>query len=43
MRKLIYKAGLMFFVLGLATDMFSQDKVKLYDPALDGIKQILLL
>ena len=40
MRKLIYRISLMFFVLGLATDMFSQDKVKLYDPALDGMKQI---
>ena len=40
MRTLIYKAGLMFFSLGLTAGLFSQDKVKLYDPAIDGMKQI---
>jgi thioredoxin-related protein len=40
MRTHIYKAGLIFIILGLVTDIFSQDKVKLYDPALDGMKQI---
>jgi hypothetical protein len=39
MRTLIYKAGLLFIVFGLAINLFSQDKVKLYDPALDGMKQ----
>ena len=27
-------------VMGLEMDLFSQDKIKLYDPALDGMKQI---
>jgi thioredoxin-related protein len=40
MRTLIYKAGLVFIFFGLAIDLFSQDKVKLYDSALDGMKQI---
>ena len=40
MRTLIYKAGLMLIFFGLAIDLFSQDKVKLYDTALDGMKQI---
>jgi thioredoxin-related protein len=31
---------LVFLVSGLATDLFSQDKVKLYDTTLDGMKQI---
>jgi len=30
----------MLVVFGLATNLFSQDKVKLYDPTLDGMKQI---
>jgi thioredoxin-related protein len=40
MRILIYKASLVFIVFGFTNDLFSQDKVKLYDPALDGMKQI---
>jgi len=40
MRTLICKAGLLFIFLGLSAGLFSQDKVKLYDPALDGMKQI---
>lgn len=30
----------MFFVFGLAAEVFSQDKVRLYDPGLDGMMQI---
>lgn len=40
MRTWIYKAGLLFIAFGLAINLFSQDKVKLYDPTLDGMKQI---
>jgi thioredoxin-related protein len=40
MRTLIYKAGLVLIFFCLAIGLFSQDKVKLYDPALDGMKQI---
>lgn len=40
MRTWIYKAGLLFIAFGLAINLFSQDKVKLYNPTLDGMKQI---
>jgi thioredoxin-related protein len=40
MRTLINKAGFGLILLTLAINLFSQDKVKLYDPALDGMKQI---
>jgi thioredoxin-related protein len=40
MRTLINKAGFGLILFTLAINLFSQDKVKLYDPALDGMKQI---
>ena len=40
MRTLINKAGLLLIFFSLEISLFSQDKVKLYDPALDGMKQI---
>jgi len=40
MRTLINKTGLVLIFFGLAINLFSQDKVKLYDPALDGMKQV---
>lgn len=40
MRTLINKASLVLIFFSLAINLYSQDKVKLYDPALDGMKQI---
>ena len=40
MRKLINKASLVLIFFSLAINLYSQDKVKLYDPAIDGMKQI---
>lgn len=40
MRTLINKASLVLIFFSLAITLFSQDKVKLYDPSLDGMKQI---
>lgn len=40
MRTLINKASLVLIFFSLTINMFSQDKIKLYDPALDGMKQI---
>jgi thioredoxin-related protein len=40
MRTFIYKAGLVLIFFCLAIGLFSQSKVKLYDPVLDGMKQI---
>ncbi len=40
MRPLINKASLVLIFFSLTINMFSQDKIKLYDPALDGMKQI---
>jgi thioredoxin-related protein len=40
MRTLIYKVSMVMIFFSLAVNLFSQDKVKLYDPALDGMKQI---
>ena len=40
MRTLINKASLVLIFFSLMINLFSQDKVKLYDPALDGMKQI---
>ena len=37
---MIYKAGLVLIFFCLAIGLFSQDKVKLYNPVLDGMKQI---
>jgi thioredoxin-related protein len=40
MRTLINKAILVLIFFSLAINLYSQDKVKLYDPAIDGMKQI---
>ncbi|HBC79590.1 MAG TPA: hypothetical protein DEO60_16150 [Bacteroidales bacterium] len=40
MKTLINKTGLVLIFFSLAINLFSQDKVKLYDPSLDGLKQI---
>ena len=40
MKTIKYKASMVLIFLSLAANLFSQDKVKLYDPALDGMKQI---
>lgn len=40
MRTLINKASLVLIFFSLAINLYSQDKVKLYDPSLDGMKQI---
>ena len=40
MRTLINKASLVLIFFNLTINLLSQDKVKLYDPALDGMKQI---
>ena len=40
MRTLIFKAGFLFVVFVLTNNLYSQDKVKLYDTSLDGMKQI---
>ena len=40
MRTLTNKASLVLIFFSLAITLYSQDKVKLYDPALDGMKQI---
>ena len=40
MRTFINKASLVLIFFSLAVNLFSQDKIKLYDPSLDGMKQI---
>lgn len=40
MRTLINKASLVVIFFSLTINLFSQDKIKLYDPSLDGMKQI---
>ncbi len=40
MKKLIIQISVLLIAIGLETDLFSQDKVKLYNPALEGMKQI---
>ena len=40
MRNILFRASLMLLLAILTCDVLSQDKVKLYDPALDGMKQI---
>jgi hypothetical protein len=40
MKKSIIQLCFLLIVMGLEMDLFSQDKVKMYDPALDGMKQI---
>lgn len=41
MRTLINKASLVLIFFSLTINLISQDKIKLYDPALDGMKQIM--
>jgi thioredoxin-related protein len=40
MKTLINKTGLALIFFIFTINLFSQDKVKLYDPSLDGLKQI---
>lgn len=40
MRKILFSACFLFFLAGLTGELMSQEKVKLYDPALDGMNQI---